>query len=278
MEDPEEIEPSEKKSEMEGYHDFKKNDLSLQIEEKKYGKQTFYVKSEIFFDKVEKAIRSALKQFKFKLKKLFTKKDRKYIERIRKELKDIKNANLAHYFMIVDEVISYANRNGIPKGFGRGCLVGDTLVLTDHGYKKLQDIRIDDKVYTHTGKLDTVINTYQYPIKSENLLEKPIDEKMICKKLKRELPDKKIYHERFRYELDIFIEKDLLKYLNFATEILELTKDIPLRVGHILDDILEWSHHTHISLPPHMFGAPVPSFPAIWISHLLRVATHFIKQ
>ena len=46
-------------------------------------------------------------------------------------------------------------------------------------------------------------------IQSENLLEKPIDEKMICKKLKRELPDKKIYHERFRYELDLFIEKDL---------------------------------------------------------------------
>jgi len=75
MEDPEEIEPSKKKTEMEGYRDFKKNDFSIQIEEKKYGKQTFYVKSEIFFDKVEKAIRSALKQFTFKLKKLFTKKD-----------------------------------------------------------------------------------------------------------------------------------------------------------------------------------------------------------
>ena len=64
-------------------------------------------------------------------------------------------------------------------------------------------------------------------IKSENLLEKPIDEKMICKKFKRQLPDKKIYRERFHYELNLFIEKDLLKYLNFATEILELTQDIP---------------------------------------------------
>jgi superfamily II DNA or RNA helicase len=64
-------------------------------------------------------------------------------------------------------------------------------------------------------------------IKSENLLEKPIDEKMICKKFKRQLPDKKIYRERFHYELNLFVEKDLLKYLNFATEILELTQDIP---------------------------------------------------
>lgn len=77
MEDPEEIEPSEKKATMEGYHNFRKDELSIQIEEKKDEKQTFYVKSEIFFDKVEKAIRSALKQFKSKLKKPSSKKDTK---------------------------------------------------------------------------------------------------------------------------------------------------------------------------------------------------------
>ena len=75
MENPEEVEPSEKKTGMEGYHDFKKDDLSIQIEEEKDGKQTFYVKSEIFFDKANKAIKNAFRHFNLKLKKVFSKKD-----------------------------------------------------------------------------------------------------------------------------------------------------------------------------------------------------------
>jgi methyl-accepting chemotaxis protein len=75
MEDPEEIEPSKKKSEMEGYHDFKKNDFSIQIEEEKEGKQTFYVKSEDFFQRVGKAIKNVINNIKFKFKKVFSKKN-----------------------------------------------------------------------------------------------------------------------------------------------------------------------------------------------------------
>ena len=45
MEDPDELEPSEEKTEIEGYHDLKKNNFSIQIEEEKDGKQTFYVES-----------------------------------------------------------------------------------------------------------------------------------------------------------------------------------------------------------------------------------------
>ena len=40
-----------------------------------------------------------------------------------------------------------------------------------------------------------------------------------------ELPEQ--YVERLNMELEMFVKKDLLKYLNFALEILELTKDIP---------------------------------------------------
>ena len=64
-------------------------------------------------------------------------------------------------------------------------------------------------------------------IDEENLIDKYIDEKIICNKFKRQLPNTEIYNKRFKYEIDLFIKKDLLKYLNFATEILELTKDIP---------------------------------------------------
>jgi len=75
MEDQKETEPSEKKLEMQGYHDFKKNDFSIQIEEKKDGKQTFYVKSEEFFQKVGNAIKNVINYLKFKFKKVFSKKD-----------------------------------------------------------------------------------------------------------------------------------------------------------------------------------------------------------
>jgi hypothetical protein len=75
MEDPEEVEPSEKKSEMEGYHDFKKEDFSIQIEEEKEGKKTFYVRSEDFFQRVGQAIKNVIKNIKFKFKKKFSKKD-----------------------------------------------------------------------------------------------------------------------------------------------------------------------------------------------------------
>ena len=64
-------------------------------------------------------------------------------------------------------------------------------------------------------------------IKEINFINDKINEDDICKKFIRNLPNENKYLERFRKELNLFIEKDLLKYLNFAIEILELTKDIP---------------------------------------------------
>jgi hypothetical protein len=43
------------------------------MEETKDGKQTFYVKSEEFFQKITEAIKNALNYFKFKFKKIFSK-------------------------------------------------------------------------------------------------------------------------------------------------------------------------------------------------------------
>ena len=45
--------------------------------------------------------------------------------------------------------------------------------------------------------------------------------------MKREMPNNEIYKKRFDYEIKLLIEKDLLKYINFAMKILELTQDIP---------------------------------------------------
>ena len=54
-----------------------------------------------------------------------------------------------------------------------------------------------------------------------------ITKEFIVSKFIRKIPESNIYLERINKEFELFIEKDLLKYLNFAIEILDLTKDIP---------------------------------------------------
>jgi len=41
---------------------------------------------------------------------------------------------------------------------GFPCFVKDTLVLTHNGYKEVQNVSIDDKLLTHTGKFQNIIN------------------------------------------------------------------------------------------------------------------------
>jgi len=41
---------------------------------------------------------------------------------------------------------------------GFPCFVKDTLVLTNNGYKEIQNVSIDDKLLTHTGKFQNIVN------------------------------------------------------------------------------------------------------------------------
>ena len=41
---------------------------------------------------------------------------------------------------------------------GFPCFVKDTLVLTNNGYKEIQNVSIDDKLLTHTGQFKNIIN------------------------------------------------------------------------------------------------------------------------
>jgi thiol-disulfide isomerase/thioredoxin len=72
--------------------------------------------------------------------------------------------------LVVADFIQWAKDNGILVGVGRGCLAADTLVLTSRGFKQLKDVKINDIVFTHTGKLKRVENTFQYDV-NENLLK-----------------------------------------------------------------------------------------------------------
>jgi len=60
-------------------------------------------------------------------RKLFTKDDKDYVERVKKELTDIKEADLAHYFLIVNDVCEFADRKGIARGVGRGSAAGSLI-------------------------------------------------------------------------------------------------------------------------------------------------------
>lgn len=52
--------------------------------------------------------------------------------------------------------------NSIRIGIGGGCFVPDTLVNTENGLKKIEDIKVGDKVFSHTGRLQPVIDTLTY--------------------------------------------------------------------------------------------------------------------
>jgi DNA (cytosine-5)-methyltransferase 1 len=41
---------------------------------------------------------------------------------------------------------------------GFPCFIKDTLVLTNNGYKEIQNVEIDDKLLTHTGKFQNLVN------------------------------------------------------------------------------------------------------------------------
>lgn len=59
------------------------------------------------------------------------------------------------------ELFEYASKlSGLPKSFGvHPCFPKDSLVLTDNGYKQIQDITTSDKVWTHNSRYQPVIST-----------------------------------------------------------------------------------------------------------------------
>ena len=52
---------------------------------------------------------------------------------------------------LLEELIAYNDIGNFDR-----CLTKDTLITTENGYKKVQDIRVGDKVLTHTGQLKPV--------------------------------------------------------------------------------------------------------------------------
>lgn len=108
-------------------------------------------------------------------KKVPRDKEEEYRARLREELDVIEFHGFSSYMLIVADYIDWARKNGIRVGPGRGCLTGDAQVLTDKGFRKLDEICIGDNVYTHTGELKLVSNTFRFDVSAEKLLNLKLD-------------------------------------------------------------------------------------------------------
>jgi len=93
-----------------------------------------------------------------------------YLDRLEKELDVLYFCGTSSYMLIVADYINWCKKNGVSVGPGRGCLTKDTLVLTEKGFKNLDKIKVGDKVYSHTGSLQNVLNRFEYNI-NEKLLK-----------------------------------------------------------------------------------------------------------
>lgn len=89
------------------------------------------------------------------------------MERALKSLRD-KFGNVPHLMAGNVATVEGFNRlatwgaNSIRVGIGGGCFTPNTLVLTEHGNKPIKDVVIGDKVFTHKGKLETVVDTLSF--------------------------------------------------------------------------------------------------------------------
>ncbi len=94
-----------------------------------------------------------------------------YGERIREELGIIEGAGLSSYFLIVADLLDYIRSKKWLPGPGRGCLTGDAnVMLADGKIKRLQDVRVNDRIYTIDGSLRRVEATMRYDVDNEEMV------------------------------------------------------------------------------------------------------------
>ena len=92
-----------------------------------------------------------------------------FIQNIKTELEVFKKINMCGFMLFMSDLIIWCHNNNIPTGFARGsCFTKDNLVLTQDGYKFINEINSGEFVYTHTGRLRKVLKTQQFKV-SEKL-------------------------------------------------------------------------------------------------------------
>ena len=91
----------------------------------------------------------------------------KYRKRIKYEMGIISQCGFIKYFLILWDIINFANTNDIRVGIGRGCFLPDQKVVTNNGYKNIQDIKKRDEVLAYDGEFHEVLKTNKYIIEED---------------------------------------------------------------------------------------------------------------
>ena len=63
--------------------------------------------------------------------------------------------------------LAESGADAIRVGIGSGCFVAGTKVLTENGQKNIEEVKRGEMVFTHTGKLQKVVETMQFFVKDE---------------------------------------------------------------------------------------------------------------
>lgn len=128
--------------------------------------------------------------------------DKRYVDRISKELTVIRDKGFSEYFLIMSEIIEHCKENNLIAGIGRGsvggsliayllditkldpirfnliferfinpfrCFIPETKVLLKDGVKDIKDIKVNDKVINKLNEIDLVKEVYKYNYKGKLL-------------------------------------------------------------------------------------------------------------
>jgi DNA polymerase-3 subunit alpha len=93
-----------------------------------------------------------------------------YEARVQEELAVIEKTGYARYFLILRDLIDFANREGHRVGPGRGCFTPDNRVLTIDGEKPIGEVVAGDLVMSHDGLFHPVMHAHHYNV-SEDVLK-----------------------------------------------------------------------------------------------------------
>ena len=112
-----------------------------------------------------------IKGFNFFTDGFSAEKKRDYWNRAKYELSVLEMHSFSSYMLIVADYVSWAREEGMGVGPGRGCFVPGSMVkLADSSMKPIQDVSVGDKVISHDGTINVVIDTLKYDI-SEDIIE-----------------------------------------------------------------------------------------------------------
>lgn len=87
-----------------------------------------------------------------------------YIDRIKQELDTIIKMGFSDYFIVIQDIVKWANDKGISTGPGRGCFHEDTPVWISGGLKTIKEIKPGDLLMSSDFTLQKVIANVKYEI------------------------------------------------------------------------------------------------------------------